>query len=93
MRKERVKSLLLTALHYAMEWEESKLDAGVALDDKKEVRQMKNNIKAFDKMRDAIDKNRPMTLREYLKQLPESAFVDIHELHLTPPTPKEPHHE
>lgn len=80
MKKERIKDLLLTALHYAMEWEEGRLDANVALGDRAQEREMKNNIRAFDKLRDAIDKNRPMTMREYLNSLPKEAFVSVHEL-------------
>lgn len=80
MKKERVKSLIVSALQNAIDYEESKLDAGTAMGDKAVIREMKNDIKAWQKMLDVVYPNRPMTMREYLNALPKESFVSVDEL-------------
>jgi len=80
MNKKRVKALLVSALQNAVEYEESKLDAGTDMGDKAAIREMKNNIRAWQKWLDVIYPNRPMTLRQYLNALPDKAFISVTEL-------------
>ena len=61
-----LKKILLSALHSAIAWEESLLDADVFMDNKKEIAKCKRQIKDCEMLLDWIDKNRPMTLKEYL---------------------------
>lgn len=69
MNRPQTKRLLKKALHYAILWEDSLIDANVHGGNRKQLREMQANIKMFTEMLDAVAPNRAMTMGEYLDSL------------------------
>ncbi len=83
MNRPQVKNTLLKALHKAILWEESCIDADTHMGDRKLLRDMRGNIKHFTELMNEIAPNRPMTLHEYLDRglaTGETRLVGLNEL-------------
>jgi len=77
MNRPQVKKLLLIALNSAILWEESCIDAGTHMGNRKLLREMQKNIQHFTEMMNEIAPNRGQTLREYLISLPSESFATV----------------
>jgi hypothetical protein len=80
MNRPTTKKLLLKALHNAILWEESCIDANTHMGNRKLLSEMQSNIHRFTKMMDEIAPNRAMTMHEYLDSLPASDFLTLEEI-------------
>lgn len=63
-----IKTTLLSALNAAISWEESLLDADAYCNDKRGLKACKAKIRRYQLLMDRIDKNRPLTLEQYLDE-------------------------
>ncbi len=80
MNCPQVKKTLLKALHNAILYEESCIDANTHMGNRVRLRGMQKNIQCYTELMNEIAPNRGMTLHEYLNSLPDEAFVSVTEI-------------